>query len=197
MPDKERGASHDVPGARRTIQGGCIDAEASVKRGAGMRETEVTRRVREILKKVKTLAAEYYELTEKPLGVTGEVAEYLAAEALGLKLVRARTPGYDAIRKRRGREQRIQIKARVYGDDAESGQRLRTIKRGSPCDFVLFVRLNRTLDLREIWEAPMTAVDKRFAVPGSKARARGALGVKEFKKHCLARQVWPEAARKS
>ena len=50
---------------------------------------------------------------------------------------------------------------------------------------------NRTLDPREMWEAPMTAVEERLAVLGSKARARGALGVNEFKKHCLARQVWP------
>jgi hypothetical protein len=40
--------------------------------------------VREILARVKPLAAEYYRLTGKPLGVTGEVAEYVAAETLGL-----------------------------------------------------------------------------------------------------------------
>lgn len=36
------------------------------------------------------LAAEYYRLTGKPLGVTGEVAEYVAAETLGLVLADAR-----------------------------------------------------------------------------------------------------------
>jgi hypothetical protein len=49
-------------------------------------------RVREILAMVKPLAAEYYRLTGKPLGVTGEVAEYVAAETLGLVLADARTP---------------------------------------------------------------------------------------------------------
>ena len=34
----------------------------------------------------------------KPLGVTGEIAEYVAAETLGLTLVPARTVGYDALR---------------------------------------------------------------------------------------------------
>ena len=48
-------------------------------------------RVREILATVKPLAAEYYRLTGKPLGVTGEVAEYVAAETLGLVLADART----------------------------------------------------------------------------------------------------------
>ena len=55
-------------------------------------------RVREILATVKPLAAEFYRLTGKPLGVTGEIAEYVAAEILGLTLVPARTVGYDALR---------------------------------------------------------------------------------------------------
>src|SRR5271166_5200400 len=52
-------------------------------------------RVRNILAKVKPLAAEYYRLTGKPLGVTGEVAEYVAAQLLGLQLAPPRTKGYD------------------------------------------------------------------------------------------------------
>jgi hypothetical protein len=154
-----------------------------------MTETEGALRVRDILASVKTLAAEYYRLTGKPLGVTGEVAEYVAAKTLGLELAPPRTKGYDAIRKTAGGEQRIQIKGRAYGEDAKPGQRLGTIKRGSPCDAVLLVLLdNRTLEAREMWEAPMEAVEERLSVPGSKARDRGALGVREFKR--LARVVW-------
>lgn len=51
---------------------------------------------------------------------------------------------------------------------------------------------NRTLEPREIWEAPMAPVRERLAQSGSKARARGALRVSEFK--ALARQVWPAPA---
>jgi hypothetical protein len=157
-----------------------------------MTENVESLRVREILAKVKPLAAEYYLLTGKPLGVTGEIAEYVAAEMLGLELAPPRTPGYDAIRRTRQGKQRIQIKGRAYGEDAKPGQRLGTIKRNSSCDAVLLVLLDsRTLDAREMWEAPMTAVEKRLAVPGSKARSRGALRVNEFKS--LARKVWPEA----
>ena len=67
----------------------------------------------EILADVKRLAVEYYELTEKPLGVTGEVAEVAAAEKLGLELAPARTEGYDATRP--GGE-RVQIKGRRIVD---------------------------------------------------------------------------------
>jgi hypothetical protein len=48
-------------------------------------------RVQEILAEAKRLAVEYYRLTGKPLGVTGEVAEYVAAGTLGLKLAPQRT----------------------------------------------------------------------------------------------------------
>lgn len=148
-------------------------------------------RVREILASVKSLAAEYYQLTDKPLGVTGEVGEYVAAEILGLELAPPRTAGYDAIRNTSKGPQRIQIKSRAFGVDANTGQRLGTIKRGADCDFVLLVLLdNRTLEPREIWEASYVAVENRLKVPGSKARDRGALSVSEFKR--LAHQIWKE-----
>ncbi|MDD4617068.1 MAG: hypothetical protein PHW76_08170, partial [Alphaproteobacteria bacterium] len=77
-------------------------------------------RVRKILAAVKPLASEYYRLTRKPLGVTGEIAEYIAAETLGLKLAPARTEGYDTLR---GTE-RIQIKGRAFASDANKSQRI-------------------------------------------------------------------------
>jgi hypothetical protein len=158
-----------------------------------MTETAAARRVRDILATVKPLAAEYYQLAGKPLGVTGEVAEYVAAELLGLELAPPRTHGYDAIRRTRDGQHRIQIKGRAYGEDAKPGQRLGTIKRGAPCDGVLLVLLdNRTLEPREMWEAPIAVVEERLALPGSKARERGALGVPEFKR--LARRVWPNVS---
>jgi hypothetical protein len=145
-------------------------------------------RVRELLATVKPLAAEYYRLTGKPLGVTGEVAEYVAAEILGLKLAPARTTGYDALR---GTE-RIQIKGRAYGKDAKPGQRMSRIKADAPCDTVLLVLLdNATLEAREMWEAPYASVVASLSRPGSKARERGALGVADFKR--IARRIWPEA----
>jgi hypothetical protein len=149
-------------------------------------ETKKEARVREILFAIKPLAAEYYRLTKKPLGVTGEVAEYVAAETLGLTLAPARTVGYDALR---GSE-RIQIKGRAYGENAKPGQRMSRIKVDAPCDTVLLVLLdNATLELREMWEAPFVAVVERLSLPGSKARARGAMAVADFKR--VGQRVWP------
>jgi hypothetical protein len=147
----------------------------------------VDRRIREILSQVKPLAVEYYRLTGKPLGVTGEIAEFAAAETLGLKLVPARTVGYDALR---GSE-RIQIKGRAIGSDANKSQRISRIKADAQCDTVMLVLLDiATLDLREIWQAPFSSVVECLQRPGSKSRnERGALGVPAFK--VLARRVWP------
>ena len=154
------------------------------------RETAAAARVRAILAEVKPLAAEYYRLTGKPLGVTGEVAEYVAAELLDLELAPPRTAGDDAIRRAGQGAERIQVKGRAYGEDAKPSQRLGIIKRGADCDFVLLVLLdNRTLEVREMWEAPYFDVEKQLNMPGSKARERGALGVGEFKR--IARKVWP------
>jgi hypothetical protein len=53
---------------------------------------------------------------------------------------------------------------------------------GPACDQVLLVLLdNRTLEPREMWEAPIAAVEGRLALPGSRARERGGLGVREFR----------------
>ncbi len=155
-----------------------------------MSECANSSRVKQVLAAVKPLAIEYYTLTGKPLGVTGEIAEYVAADVLGLELVAARTEGYDAIRVRSDRKERIQIKGRVCGKKPKPGQRLGTIKPGAPCDYYLLVLLDvATLEPREIWEATSIEIEKRLLEPGSRARARGALRLNEFKNR--AKRIWP------
>jgi hypothetical protein len=153
-------------------------------------ESNDATRVREILASAKLLAVEYYRLTGKPLGVTGEVAEYVAAETLGLTLVPPRTPGYDALQGAK----RIQIKGRAHGKNTNSGQKIGRIKTDVPCDAVLLVILNNaTLEPKEMWEATFDAVILALSRPGSKARGRGVLSIPEFTR--IARQVWPAAAK--
>lgn len=146
-------------------------------------------RVKAILADVKRLACEYYGLTGKPLGVTGEVAEFDAAEILGLELVAARTAAYDAIRRVGDSAERIQIKGRATSE-AKPNQRLGRIKQTEGCDVVMLVLLDiKTLDAREIWEAPYPKVAECLARPGSKARnEKGALSVREFKS--IGKLIW-------
>lgn len=69
----------------------------------------------------KTVARRYRELTGKPLGVTGEIGEVLAAQLLDLQLADARQVGYDAV----GPDgRRVQIKSRCILPDSKPAQRV-------------------------------------------------------------------------
>lgn len=140
--------------------------------------------VGELIEQARLIAGSYKRLTGRPLGITGEVAEYEAARLLGLELAEARAPGYDALR---GAE-RIQIKGRVLGPDAKSGQRLGAIKLDYPWETALFVALDGDLRPTGIWEASRADVEAALSRTESKARQRGALSVAEFKS--IGRQVW-------
>ncbi len=84
--------------------------------------------IAEVLADAKSLARKYRKLTGKPLGITGEVAEFSAAQILGLELAEARQSGYDAIRKENGKVIKIQIKGRCIPANAKPGQRLGSIQ---------------------------------------------------------------------
>jgi hypothetical protein len=51
-----------------------------------MTETERSEQVKAIIAAIKPLAAEYYQLTGKHLGVTGEVGEGVVASLFGMTL---------------------------------------------------------------------------------------------------------------
>ena len=142
----------------------------------------------------KALATRYYELTGKPLGITGELAELEAAELLDLELTDARTPGFDAYRTRGNVRERIQIKGRAVDASDRYRGRCPSIKCGDQFDYVVTVLMDRgTLEVFEIWEASEAAVDARLKVPGSKARnERASMGLSQFKS--IANKVWPSHA---
>jgi hypothetical protein len=143
-----------------------------------------------VLQGAKTLAKRYRELTGRPLGITGEIAELEAARILGLELAPVRESGFDAVRFRDGRRQRLQIKARCILPGSKPGQRVGRIDLTKPWDSVLLVLLNQDFEATAIYEAERPEVEAALTAPGSKSRnARGALGVSKFK--AIGRQVWP------
>ena len=148
----------------------------------------MARTAKRILSDVRALAVEYYQLTRKPLGVTGEIGEYEAAEKMGLELAAARTAGYDAIR-REGQYRRIQIKSR-WKRRGESWGRVSRIDISKKFDSVMLVLMHGDYEVHEIWEAGRQAVIDRLTVPGSISRnERGQMGVSQFKS--IADKVWP------
>jgi hypothetical protein len=144
-----------------------------------------------ILAQAKALAQRYRALTGKPLGITGEVAEFEAARLLDLQLTPARNAGYDAVRQRK-REMRLSIKGRCLLPDGKPGQRMGKIDITKEFDAVLLVLMDDSFNATAIWEAGRKAVIDALIVPGSKARnERGALGLAKFK--AIGKRVWPVA----
>lgn len=145
--------------------------------------------IAEILNEAKSLAKKYRKLTGKPLGITGEVAEFSAAQILGLELAQARQSGYDAIRRKDGKETKIQIKGRCILANAKPGQRLGSIRLDKEWDVVLLVLMNEELEVLSMYEATRPEIKRALLVPGSKARnERGALAVSKFK--AIGHEVW-------
>ncbi|WP_306598824.1 hypothetical protein [Geothrix sp. 21YS21S-2] len=147
--------------------------------------------VMKILREAKALAQQYRALTGKPLGITGEVAEFEAARILDLQLTEARQAGYDATETRRGRPFRVQIKGRCILPGAKPGQRLGAIDISKDWDAVLLVLLNEDFEATEIHEALRANVISALEAPGSVARnERHSLGVAKFKS--IGTQRWPK-----
>jgi hypothetical protein len=145
-------------------------------------ESRNQNRIMETLRKAKKLAQEYRTLTGKPLGITGEVAEYEAARLLGVQLTPARQAGYDAVERKGGKTRRLQIKGRCLLPGCKPGQRLGSIDVKKDWDAVLLVLLDGNFEALAIYEAQRQPVLKALSAPGSKARnERGALAVTKFK----------------
>jgi hypothetical protein len=139
----------------------------------------------------KALAARYYLLTGKPLGVTGEVAEIEASEKLGLRLAEVRTPYYDAYREVADVLTRFQIKGRAVDPNDRYRGRAPAIKCDGDFEFVLLVLLNRaTYEALEIWQASRSDVAARLEAPGSRSRnERQSMAITQFKS--ISHRIWP------
>lgn len=145
--------------------------------------------ISEVLRDAKLLARKYRQLAGKPLGITGEIAEFSAAQILGLELTEARQSGYDAIRRHNGIVTRIQIKGRCLPANAKRGQRVGSIQLDKEWDTVLLVLMDEDLEVLSIFEAARSEIEQALRAPGSKARnERGALPVSKFK--AIGHQVW-------
>jgi hypothetical protein len=156
-----------------------------------MSDTEREVAVKALVHVAKALAAQYYLVTGKPLGVTGEVAEVEAAEKLGLSLAVARTAYFDAYRETAGQVERFQIKGRAVDPQDRYRGRTPAIKCDGDYDQVLLVLLDRTTyDVLEILQASRTEVARRLDEPGSRSRnERKSMGISQFKS--IADRVWP------
>jgi hypothetical protein len=139
-----------------------------------------------LIRDSKRIAKDYQKVTGRPLGITGEVAEYEAARLLGLRLSGVRQPGYDASHDD-GR--RIQIKGRVQFANSKPGQRIGSIQLKYDWETVMLVLLDSDFEPVAIYEAQRSKVKEVLEAPGSRARnERGSMGVNKFRS--IAELVW-------
>ena len=129
----------------------------------------------ELLRQAKIIAVRYRQLTGKPLGITGEVAEFEAAAILGLDLHAARTAGYDATEMRDGKPVRVQIKGRCIADPKRATGRVGKIDLSQPFDTVLLAGWSFTARTSRCSTGPPTTVETagrfcRVVVPGGALR---------------------------
>ena len=151
------------------------------------RKSQQQKELERLAAEVRVLAIEYYRLTGKPLGITGEIGEVETAKLLDLKLAPARQAGYDAT-DRSGRK--LQIKARCIPDGPPRSQQVGSIKFKHRWNAVLLILMDMRFEPIEIWKASRGKLKTALEAPGSKARnERGSLAVSKFKK--IGRCVWP------
>jgi len=136
-----------------------------------------------LVTEARRLAAEYRKATGKPLGISGEIAEFDAAQALNLELVKDAVGGYDAIGTQAPRkDKRIQIKGRAIFDEAKSGQRIGQLKLDQEWDSVVLVLMNENYEPVTIYEADrdilVEAIEENKS---SKRNKRGAMSLAKFK----------------
>lgn len=148
--------------------------------------------IADLMERAKALAGEYRRRTGRPLGITGEVAEYEACRLLGLRRAPVRQEGFDAVQETANGTRRLQIKGRVLLPDAKPGQRLSRISLRDEWDAALVVVLTEDFEPVVIYEADRAAISAALTAPGSKSRnQRGQLGLSKFKS--IARVAWKRA----
>ncbi len=143
-----------------------------------------------LVTEARRLAAEYRKATGKPLGISGEIAEFDAAEALNLELCKNAVGGYDAIGTKEPRkDKRIQIKGRAIFDENKSGQRIGQLKLDQEWDSVVLVLMDENYEPVTIYEADrdvlIEAVEENKS---SKRNKRGAMSLAKFK--IISNIVW-------
>ena len=142
-----------------------------------------------LISEARRLAAEYRKATGKALGISGEIAEFDAADKLNLELCREKPGGYDAIGKGSREGKRVQIKGRAIFDEQKSGQRIGQLKIEQDWDSVVLVIMDENYEALEMFEADREVIEDALAEnQSSKRNKRGAMSLAKFKK--IANKVW-------
>lgn len=147
-------------------------------------------RVDKLMSEARRLAAEYRRETGKTLAISGEIALSDAIQILELTPAPEDAEGYDAVRERDGREDRIQVKARVMFDDTRRAPRLGQLRMEQSWDTLVLVLMDENYEAVEIYEAGREPI--AAALAEVKPNRRGSLSVARLRR--LGRLAWARDA---
>lgn len=145
----------------------------------------VQSKLSEIIRRAKEVARDYYALTGKPLGITGEIGEYEAARLFDMELAEARMAGFDAIKPD---GTKVQIKTRYLSEEDENKRRVPAIKMDYDWDTAMLVLLNEDFEVRSIYEVTRDAFSKGISSSTDKTTLKGAPNIRIFKQ--FSQKVW-------
>ena len=134
-----------------------------------MNTQEYLKNVSDIIPEVKRLASLYYKRLGRPLGVTGEIAEYEVIKKFGYNPAEPRATGHDSYRVINKKNQLIEIKGRVLQPDSSPGGRLGRIKKNSDCVAVILVLFNENYEATNFYEAPYLEIENFLSSATGKA----------------------------
>ncbi len=155
-----------------------------------LKPTRFSNELIQAVETAKRAAAKYYVLNERPLGITGEVAEFEAIRILKLQQCGPRQKGHDALMKTSRNIEKVQIKGKVIQTDKIVG-RMGSIRKNSDWDSVILVILNSDFEVQWIYKAGKKIIEETLNRPGSKARNdRRAMGLKKFTN--IGERIWPK-----
>ncbi len=145
--------------------------------------------VDKLISQTRKLAADYRRATGQALPLTGEIANFDAANLLDLELLQPAPGGYDAIGRSGERQgMRYQIKGRAIFDDSKGGHRIGQLKLEQEWDAVLLVLLDEDYEAFEIYEADRDTIVEAMDESGGSRGKRGAMSVARFRN--IARLAW-------
>jgi len=143
-----------------------------------------------LMEAVRALGAAYRQRTGRPLGVNGELGEYLASRHLGLTLLEERVPGVDATRTTaNGEVQPVLIRTCALDMAAMGGQRIGIVPGNEETTHLVLVLLDeKSLRLEAIWQAPYGEVYQQQLTGGNSRRVH----LTRFLALPGAERLWPQ-----